>query len=274
MPRHPPCALSRLAAEISNSRSAIDKPKRAINHTANQRFRRSTANDNYTQRILKQSNTLEPTPIRLNGSKINPKTLFKNFHPTGSHTTNRKPKQGTDPQRQPERCALLKMPSTKQPNCQTSIICHPLRGGKPAGRSQPKYQTTPYRALGLRISSTLTANRTNFLRCSERIKLLLTRLRSSNLAPDSQLIPPQTTQKGPTNLRHSLTISRRVGDCNELFPSASSVININFFFRPAYVAIHELLWQISSLTEIPRLRVGKNRSELKSPPHEKIGAPM
>lgn len=144
MPRHPPCALSRLAAEISNSRSAFDKPKRGINHTANQRFRRSTANDNYTQRILKQSNTLEPTPIRLNGSKINPKTLFKNFHPTGSHTTNREPKQGTDPQRQPERCALLKMPSTKQPNCQTSIICHtPLGEANPPAEANRSTRQRP-----------------------------------------------------------------------------------------------------------------------------------
>ena len=93
MPRHPPCALSRLAAEISNSRSVTDNPKRTVNHNASQRFGRSTANDNYTQRILKQSNTLEPTPIRANRPRSTPRRSSRTFTPPDHTPRNQIPRR-------------------------------------------------------------------------------------------------------------------------------------------------------------------------------------
>lgn len=50
----------------------------------------------------------------------------------------------TGRQRQPERCALLKMPSTKQPNCQTSIIRHTPSGEQ---TRRPKPTEVPDNAI-------------------------------------------------------------------------------------------------------------------------------
>jgi hypothetical protein len=82
-----------LAAEISNSRSVTDNPKRTVNHNASQRFGRSTANDNYTQRILKQSNTLEPTPIRANRPRSTPRRSSRTFTPPDHTPRNQIPRR-------------------------------------------------------------------------------------------------------------------------------------------------------------------------------------
>ena len=127
-PRHPPCALNRLAAEISNSRhhhSHLAATPAVLKHKTSANL---LANDITQQRILKLSSNLQPlapTPSTEAGPSAAGRST-KNFTPpkqppaTALHPRV-KPKGQAHHRQPPWALCSFKMPSTKQPNCQISI---------------------------------------------------------------------------------------------------------------------------------------------------------
>ena len=103
----------------------------------------------------------------------------------------------TGRQRQPERCALLKMPSTKQPNCQTSIIRHTPSGEQ---TRRPKPTEVPDNAIACTgTSDNLDTNhrpkRSYVLVRTDRITLTLRDTNPVSRAKVLKLLQSQTAQK-------------------------------------------------------------------------------